>query len=43
VSGDHPQDGDGDDETDEFKVDAAAVVAEEAVERREARRVKSWL
>jgi hypothetical protein len=28
---------------DEFKLDAAAVVAEEAVERKEARRVKPWL
>ena len=30
-------------ETDEFTLDAAAVVAEEAVERKEARRVKPWL
>jgi hypothetical protein len=35
--------GDSDDETDEFTLDAAAVVAEEAVERKEARRVKPWL
>jgi hypothetical protein len=28
---------------DEFTLDAAAVVAEEAVERKEARRVKPWL
>jgi hypothetical protein len=35
--------GDSDDETDEFMLDAAAVVAEEAVERKEARRVKPWL
>jgi hypothetical protein len=32
-----------DDETDELTLDAAAVVAEEAVERKEARRVKPWL
>jgi hypothetical protein len=31
------------DETDERALDAAAVVAEEAVERKEARRVKPWL
>jgi hypothetical protein len=30
-------------ETDEFTLDAAAVVAEEAVEQKEARRVKPWL
>jgi hypothetical protein len=50
ASGDHTQDGgDGDDETDghfapdsdEFKLDAAAVAAEEAAERKEARREKS--
>jgi hypothetical protein len=35
--------GDGDDETDEFKLDAAAAAAEEAVERKEVRRVKPWL
>jgi hypothetical protein len=35
--------GDSDDEADEFALDAAAVVAEEAVERKEARRVKPWL
>jgi hypothetical protein len=35
--------GDSDNETDEFTLDAAAVVAEEAVERKEARRVKPWL
>jgi hypothetical protein len=29
--------------TDELTLDAAAVVAEEAVERKEARRVKPWL
>jgi hypothetical protein len=34
---------DGDDETDEVKLDAAAVIAEEAVERKKARRVKPWL
>jgi hypothetical protein len=28
---------------DEFKLDAAAVAAEEAVERKEARHVKPWL
>jgi hypothetical protein len=35
--------GDSDDEADEFTLDAAAVVAEEAVERKEALRVKPWL
>jgi hypothetical protein len=35
--------GDSDEETDEFTLDAAAVVAEETVERKEARRVKPWL
>jgi hypothetical protein len=30
-------------DSDEFKMDAAAVAAEEAVERKEARRVKPWL
>ena len=35
--------GDSDDETDEFTLDAAAVVAEEAVGRKEARRVKPRL
>jgi hypothetical protein len=35
--------GDGDDETDEFKLYAAAVIVEEAVERKEALRVKLWL
>jgi hypothetical protein len=38
-----PPSGDSDDETGEFTLDAAAVVAEEAVERKEARRVKPWL
>jgi hypothetical protein len=43
ASGDHTQDGgDDDDEAVEFKLDAAAVVAEEAVERREARHVSPW-
>jgi hypothetical protein len=39
ASGDHTQqdDGDGDDESYEFKLDVAAVAAEEAVERKEAR------
>jgi hypothetical protein len=36
-------DGDGDDETDKFKLDTSAVAAEEAVEHKEARRVKPWL
>jgi hypothetical protein len=35
--------GDGDDKTDELKLDAAAVVAEEAVERKGAQRVRPWL
>jgi hypothetical protein len=39
-AGDCPASGDSDDETDEFTLDAAAVVAEESVERKEARRVK---
>jgi hypothetical protein len=44
ASGDHTQDGgDGGDETAEFKLDAAAVVAEEAVERKEVRHAKPWL
>jgi hypothetical protein len=30
-------------DSDEFKFDAAAVAAEEAVERKEAQRVKPWL
>jgi hypothetical protein len=42
-AGDCLASGDSDDETDEFALDAAAVVAEEAVERKEARRVKPWL
>ena len=42
-AGDCLASGDSDDETDEFTLDAAAVVAEEAVERKEARRVKPWL
>jgi hypothetical protein len=47
ASGDHTQDGgEGDDETDErdndFKLDAAAVAAEEAVERKEVRRARPW-
>jgi hypothetical protein len=44
ASEDHTQDGgNGDGETDEFKLDAAGVAAEEAVERKEARRVRPWL
>jgi hypothetical protein len=42
-AGDCLASGDSDNETDEFTLDAAAVVAEEAVERKEARRVKPWL
>ena len=42
-TGDCLASGDSDDGTDEFTLDAAAVVAEEAVERKEARRVKPWL
>jgi hypothetical protein len=42
-AGDCLASGDSDDETDKFTLDAAAVVAEEAVERKEARRVKPWL
>jgi hypothetical protein len=34
---------DSDDETDEFNLDAAAVIAEEAVERKEAQRARPWL
>jgi hypothetical protein len=42
-AGDCLASGDSDDETDEFTLDAAAVVAEEALERKEGRRVKPWL
>jgi hypothetical protein len=43
ASGDHTQDGsDGDDETDEFKLDTAAEAAA-AVAAEDARRVKPWL
>jgi hypothetical protein len=42
-AGDCLASGDSDDETDEFTLDAAVVVAEVALERKEARRVKPWL